>query len=317
MDSAAGAMMMTAMSTAAESARHNRWADYALLGLLALLWGGSYPLLKVAVETIPPLTLIAARVGIAALILVAVVWQRGLRLPRASRMWRMLLLQAVFNSIGAWTILAWGQQFVDAGLATVLNSTSPIFVFLLTLLLSRHEAVGWQKFIGALFGLVGVGLIVGIEAMAGLGREVIAQLAIVAGAVLYACAAIYGHRFREQPAVVTAAGTMICATFCLIPAALLVDRPWTLTPAPVAVAATVFSGVFSTAMAFLIYFRLVKTLGSMGVASQSYLRVGVGVGLGVLLLGETVTWSVAGGLICVVIGVAAINGSFGSWGRRT
>ena len=115
--------------------------EYGLLLLLALLWGSSYLLIKLAVAEIPPATLIAVRVTLAALLLLALMRWQGHRLPRDARSWRWLLLQAFLNSIGAWTLLAWGQQFVESGLASVLNSTSPIFVYLVASCLLRQEPV--------------------------------------------------------------------------------------------------------------------------------------------------------------------------------
>lgn len=285
----------------------NRAVELALLGLLAVLWGGSYPLLKVAVAEIPPLTVIAVRVAVAAAVLTAVALWQGHRLPREGGIWRALLLQAICNSIGAWTLLAWGQRHVDAGLAGVLNSTSPIFVVAMTWLWTRHEAVNGRKLIGALLGLAGVVLIIGIDVLQGLGREVLAQAAVLASAGLYAVAAIYGKRFAGQPPAVTAAGTMIWATVCLAPLSLAVDQPWTLRPSLAVIAVTAALAVFSTALALLLYFRLVRTLGSMGVASQSYLRAGISVVLGMVLLGETIGWPVGLGLTAIVLGVAAIN----------
>ncbi|MEP7032261.1 MAG: DMT family transporter, partial [Pseudolabrys sp.] len=134
------------------------------LALLALLWGASYLFIKVAVTEIPPITLIALRVTGAAGFLLAVMAWRNEKLPGDVRTWQTLLLQAFFNSIGAWTVLAWGQQFVDAGLASVLNSTSPIFVFLFTALVTRHEPLGGRKLLGALLGFFGIVLIVGLDA---------------------------------------------------------------------------------------------------------------------------------------------------------
>ena len=128
--------------------------ELALLGLLALLWGSSYLFIKVAVTEIPPVTLIAVRVTIAALFLLAVLSWRNDQLPRDGRTWRMLLVQSFFNSIGAWTLLAWGQQYVDSGLASVLNSTSPIFVFLFTVFITRHEVTSGLKLFGACLGLL-------------------------------------------------------------------------------------------------------------------------------------------------------------------
>ena len=281
--------------------------ELALLALLALLWGSSYTLIKLAVATIPPVTLIAARVTIAAAFLIVVMHMRNEQLPRDGRTWRMLLVQSFLNSIGAWTVLAWGQQYVDSGLATVLNSTSPIFVFFITYFFTRHEGTGGIRLIGACLGVLGVTLIVGTDVLKGLGQQVAAQLAVLFGAVLYAGAAIYGKRFSHLSPTVTAAGAMIWASACLVPLSLVIEQPWTLRPSMLSVVAALVLAVFCTGVALLIYFRLIGTLGSMGVASQAYLRTGVGVLLGIVLLGETISPVVGIGLLAAVLGVAAIN----------
>lgn len=285
----------------------NLRTELPLLALLALLWGSSYLFIKVAVAETPPVTLIALRVLGAALFLLLVMGARSEKLPRDARTWRMLLLQSVLNSIGAWTVLAWGQQYVETGLASVLNSTSPIFVFLITGLVTRHEALGGRKLAGAVLGLVGVALIVGVDVLRGLGDQVAEQIACLIGAALYAGAAIYGKRFGHISAVTTATGTMIWASVVLVPLALLLDRPWTLAPSLTAMAATAILSILCTGVALLIYFRLLRTLGSMGVASQSYLRAGIGVILGLVFLGETFTLPVAVGLCASIAGVALIN----------
>ena len=281
--------------------------ELALLGLLAVLWGSSYLFIKVAVEDIPPITLIAVRVSGAALFLCAVLAVRGDTLPRDAGTWRMLLVQSVFNSIAAWTLLAWGQQHVDAGLASVLNSTSPIFVFLITTLITRHEAMNARGFAGAIIGITGVCLIVGLDALAGLGQQVAGQLACLLGAALYGCAAIYGKRFGHISATATAAGTMIWACAILVPSAIIVEQPWSLAPGAAAILSALALSFLCTGVALLIYFRLVRTIGSLGVASQAYLRAGVGVLLGMLFLGEHLTFAVAIGLFAAVLGVALIN----------
>ncbi|OUR79565.1 EamA family transporter [Alphaproteobacteria bacterium 46_93_T64] len=281
--------------------------ELALLGMLALLWGSSYYLTKIAVGTIPPVTLIAVRVSIAAIFLVIVVFVKGDVFPKDKKTWRMLLLQSFFNSIGGWTLLAWGQQYVDSALASVLNSTSPIFVFFFTVLVTRHEKMSSLKLVGACLGVFGVALIVGADALQGIGQQVMAQIAVLGGAALYACAAIYGKRFSHLPPTITAAGTMLCASICLIPLSFVFENPMAVRPATEAVLAIVFLGVVSTGIALLVYFRLVQTLGSMGVASQSYLRAGVGVILGVVLLGEHITPVMGLGLAAAILGVAAIN----------
>ncbi len=281
--------------------------EFGLLALLAVLWGSSYLLIKIAVETIPPVTLIAARVSTAAVFLLAIVAWQGDHLPNDWRTWWRLFVQAIFSSICSWTLLAWGQQFVDSGLASVLNSTSPLFVFFIALMFLRHEPVTGLKLLGAFLGVVGVTLIVGVEVLKGLGQEVVAQLAILLSAVLFAGAAIHGKQFSHLPPTVTAAGTMSWAAACLVPLSLATEQPWTLQPSYDSIMAAIVLTLFCTGGAFLIYFRLVRTLGSMGVASQSYLRAGVGVILGVVVLGEKITPVVGLGLAAAILGVAAIN----------
>jgi drug/metabolite transporter (DMT)-like permease len=290
--------------------------EVALLGLLAGLWGSSYLLIKIAVATIPPITLIAMRVSLAAVFLLMVMWYQGARFPKDWSIWRVLLIQAFFNSIASWTVLAWGQRYVDSGLAGVLNSTSPIFVFFITLLFTRHEAVTGWKLAGAMLGVVGVALIVGVDALDGIGQQIAGQFAVLLGALLYACAAIHGRRFSSISPTVTAAGTMIWATVCLGPLSLVVDKPWTLSPSAGSVVAAVVLGLLCTGVALLLYFRLVKTIGSMGVASQSYLRAGVSVLLGIFVLGEQITLAIGLGLVVIILGVAVINIPFPAFNAR-
>jgi len=287
------------------------WPEICLLGLLSLLWGSSYLFIKVAVEEIPPLTLIAARVFIAAIMLTAIAYLQGARFPSDWTTWRQLLVQAFFNSIGAWTLLAWGQQFIDSALASVLNSTAPLFVFFATFFLLGGPRPGPLKLIGGCLGVIGAALIVGLEALDGLTIGVWGQLAALGGAALYAAAAIYGRRFSHLPATVTAAGTMIWASIWLIPASLIFEAPWTLAPSGQAIGAALILGVFCTAAALMIYFRLIRTLGSLGTTSQAYLRIGVGVALGVAVLGESFTATAGIGYALAILGVAMIN-----WPRK-
>lgn len=281
--------------------------ELPLLGLLACVWGSSYLFIKLAVASIPPISLIAMRVAIAALFLLVVMRLQGEKLPKDAATWRMLLVQAFFNSIASWTLLAWGQQYVDSGLAGVLTSTSPIFVFLITLLVTRHEAVTGWRVTGAALGIVGVVLIMGTNAIGGLGHQVAAQSALLLGAFLYGCAAIYGKRFDHLSPSVASAGTMIWATLWLVPLSLIVDRPWTLNPSTTSLVAAMVLGIFCTGCGLILYFRLLRTLGSMGVASQSYLRAGVSVLLGVIVLDEHFAPLVGLGLLTIIVGVAAIN----------
>jgi drug/metabolite transporter (DMT)-like permease len=281
--------------------------NIALLLALATLWGSSYTFIKVGVETIPPVTLIAVRTLIAASILVFVIRLRGLSLPRDATTWRRFLFQACLNSVIPFTLIAWAEQSVDAGLATILNSTTPIFTFLLTVIVVRHEAVTARKLFGVAAGLAGVCLIVGTEALSGVGDLLPAQIAILLASMAYAGAAIFGRNFKGLDPMMPAAGSMISGAIILIPISLVVDRPWTLTPSVESIGALIGLSVFSTALAFVIFFRLMQTLGSVGTTAQAYLRVPIGVGIGVIFLGETVTQTAGIGLVCVIAGVAAMT----------
>ena len=281
--------------------------EYALLGLLAGLWGSSYLFAKIALEGVPPLTLAATRVTIAALILFCFLKGNKQAFPRDAATWRSLFMQSLFNSTIAWAILAWGQQYVDSGLAGVLNSTSPIFVVLITLLFLRREPLRGLQMFGALLGFAGVIVTIGVDVLRSFGRDVLAQLATLSSAFLYAIAALHGRSLLHLPPLVTAAGTTLLAAVCLVPAAVVIEQPWTCSPSMRSVLAASALGLFCTAAALLLYFRLLRTLGPMGVTSQSYLRAGFSVLLGVLILDESVSAAVGIGLAAIILGVAAIN----------
>jgi drug/metabolite transporter (DMT)-like permease len=281
--------------------------DLALLLALATLWGASYTMIKIGVATIPPITFIAARTLIAGGILFAMLRLRRLKLPSDKATWKRFMFQACLNSVIPFTMIAWAEQSVDAGLATILNSTSPIFTFLLTVFLTQHEPATARKLFGIIAGIIGICLIVGVEALNGLGRDLWAQLAIVAATICYAGASIFGRGFKGLDSMVPAAGSLICGASILLPLSLVVDQPWSLAPSAQSVWALIWLSVFSTALAFVIYFRLLATLGSVGTTAQAYLRVPIGVAIAILFLGETLTPTMLAGLVCVIVGVAAMT----------
>ena len=165
------------------SAIPSRATEIALLLLLATLWGGSYTFIKLGVETIPPLSLIAARTLIAGLILLAVIRWRGLRLPRDFATWLRFLTQSLLNSVVPFTLIAWAERSVDAGLASILNGTTPVFVFLISLALMPKRRPDWRKGLGVASGVAGISLIVGVAAFSGLGSQAVPQVSIVAATI--------------------------------------------------------------------------------------------------------------------------------------
>lgn len=288
-------------------ARPNLTTELLLLLALATCWGASYTFIRIGVATIPPVTLIAARTLIAGLVLLVIIRWRGLNLPRDAATWKRFLIQSCLNSAIPFTLIAWAEQTVDAGLATILNSTTPIFAFLIAAFLLRSEPLTGRKLFGVITGMAGICLIIGLDALHGMGRQLLPQLAVVAASICYACAALFGRNFKGLDPMMPAAGSLLCGAALLIPASLIVEHPWQIAPSTASILALLGLSVVSTALAFSIYFRLIQTLGSVGTTAQAYLRVPIGVTIGVVFLGEPVSPTAAIGLVCVVAGVMAMT----------
>ena len=281
--------------------------ELVLLLLLATLWGASYSFIKVGVESIPPITFIAARTAIAAVVLLTVLRARRLTMPTDLSLWRRFLFQACLNSVFPFTLIAWAERFVDAGLATILNSSAPIFAFILAWFLASRQSASGQQLFGVISGMIGILLIVGVQALSGIGEQLTAQLAIVVATVCYAGAAIFGRTFHGLDPMLPATGSLLCGAIVLIPVSMLVDHPWTVVPSTRSIVALLCLSIFSTALALTIYFRLLQTLGAVGATSQAYLRVPIGVAIGVVFLGESLPPTTWIGLLFVIAGVAAMT----------
>jgi drug/metabolite transporter (DMT)-like permease len=278
-----------------------------LLGVLAVLWASTYTFIKIGVETIPPMTLIAARSLLAGLLLWGIMAARGLAMPRDGAMWRRFLLQSCLNVVFPFSLIAWAELTVDAALATILNSTSPIFTFLITVMITRHEVVTARKLVGVVIGIAGILLIVGLEALSGAGRNLAAQLALVVATIAFALAAVTGRNLRSLDPMVPAAGSLLGGGLLLLPVSLLTEQPWAIEPSGRSLAALAGLAVFTSALGVVIYFRLLGTLGSVGTTAQAYLRVPIGVAMGVVFLDETLAPTAWAGLVFVFIGVAAMT----------
>src|SRR5262249_11787038 len=223
--------------------------EYVLLLVLATLWGASYTFIRLGVTTIPPVTLIAARTLIGGALLFAVLAARGIAVPRGAATWRRFMCQALLNSVVPFTLIAWAERTVEAGLATILCSTSPIFTFVITFAITRHEPVTLMKLFGIVAGIGGICLIVRVDALSGIGNAVVADLAIVAATLCFASAAIFGRGFDPLDPLVPATGSMLCGSAVLVPISLVADKPWAIAPSATSVAALMALSVFSTAFA--------------------------------------------------------------------
>src|SRR4051812_17861396 len=217
-------------------ARHG-WRDYTLLLALACCWSSTYPLTKIGLGSIPPVTFISARSLIAALFLLVILHARGIRLPADVKAWKLFAQQQTINSTLPFLMITWAQQYVPASSTVVLASTTPIFAFLITWGITRHEPATLLKLAGAVLGLAGTAVIIGLHALSGLGGNIFPEMLILLATVSFACATIFGLRLTEYDPMVVAAGSLLFGGLLLLPVALIVDHPWTLRPTREAFAA--------------------------------------------------------------------------------
>src|SRR6201990_1241035 len=188
--------------------RHHGWRDYALLLALAWCWSSTYPLTKIGLGSIPPITFISARSLIAAAFLITVLYFRGLRLPSDFQAWKLFAQQQTINSTIPFLMITWAQQYVPAAPTVVLASTTPIFAFLITWTITRHEPATLLKLAGAILGLAGTAVIIGLDAIGGLSSDLIADMAILLATISFACATIFGLRLTDYDPMVVAAGAL-------------------------------------------------------------------------------------------------------------
>jgi drug/metabolite transporter (DMT)-like permease len=283
------------------------WRDYALLLALACCWSSTYPLTKIGLGSIPPITFISARSLIAAAFLLAILRARGVRIPTDAKAWKLFAQQQTINSIFPFLLITWAQQYVPASSTVVLASTTPIFAFLITWGITRHEPATLLKLAGAVVGLAGTAVIVGLDALSTLDANILAEIVILLATISFACATIFGMRLTDYDPMVVAAGSLLFGGVLLLPVALIVDHPWNLHPTPQALIATVAMGIFSSAFGLMLFYMCLTRLGTLTTNAQGYLRIPIGVGLSVLLLGESVPPNLALGLVLVMAGVAAMT----------
>ena len=289
--------------------------EWGLLGLLALVWGGSFFFNGVAVTRLPVLTIVATRVVIGGAILYLLLRARGERMPVERRVWVAFLGMGLLNNALPFSLLASGQRHVASGVASILIAATPLVTMVLAHFLTRDEKLTGRKLAGVASGLAGVAVMIGGDR---LGGDLAAEAMILAAALSYALAAIYGRRLGGMgvSAMASATGQAACACLLLVPLA-VVDRPWGL-PAPGwgAVGAVLGLAVLSTALAYVIYFRLLATAGATNLLLVNFLVPVSAILLGTLFLGETLAPRHLAGMALIALGLAAMDGRAWEWARK-
>lgn len=297
------------MSTAVRSAMGAR--EWGLLLTLSGLWGGSFFFVGVAVQGLPPLTIVALRVAGAATVLWVWLIASGRGLPGTPRVWAAFGAMGVMNNVVPFSLIVWGQTQIGSGLASILNATTPLFTVVVAHLLTRDEKLGPGKLVGVGLGLCGVVVLIGPQALGGLGQAVLAQVAVLGACLSYALAGVFGRRFRDMGVtpVQTAAGQVTASAAIMVPLALAIEAPWTLpAPAPAVWLAVAGLAVVSTAVAYILYFRILATAGASNLLLVTFLIPATAILLGVLVLGEVLLLRHLAGLGVIGLGLAAMDG---------
>lgn len=278
--------------------------EIVLLVLLASLWSSSFAFIKVAVETIPPLSVAAGRLLLGSVIFLVVLRLRGLPLPRNRSILGRFLLIGLFANALPFSLIGWGEQTIDSGLAAILMAVMPLTTLLLAHFFTWDEKLNAPRVAGMLLGFAGVAMLIGPAALQGLGDQALRQTAVAGGAVCYAIATIMAKRLPPMPDTVNAACVVLAATILVLPLSLIIDRPWTLAPPIEAIGSIVYLGAFSTALAALVFFALLRRTGATFVALNNFLIPSLGVMWGVLFLGEALSLQSLAALAIILSGIA-------------
>ncbi|TQV77810.1 DMT family transporter [Denitrobaculum tricleocarpae] len=285
--------------------------EWGMVILLSLVWGGSFFFNEIAVRELPPLTVVVGRVVLASLILLTLLRFLGQRIPTSGTVWRAFFVMGFLNNVVPFTLIVWGQIHIASGVASILNATTPLFTVLVAHWMTADEKITKGRVMGVFAGLAGVAVMIGGDALTGLGVNVVAQLAVLAGALSYAFAGVYGRRFRalEVSPMATATGQVTASSVMLVPVMLIVDQPWLLPmPSAAAIGSLIGVAALSTAVAYILYFRILATAGATNLLLVTFLIPVSAVLLGVLILGEVLLPKHLTGMALIGLGLAAIDG---------
>ena len=287
------------------------YRDWVLLFLLSVLWGGSFFFVAVAVREVPPLTVVGLRTGIAALALGAVLWIRGKTWPFAQDTVAAFFVMGFLNNLVPFSLLFWAQTMIPSGLASILNATTPIFSIIVAHFLLADERMARNRAIGILSGFLGVVVLLGGGVQNGPGIALSGMLACLAAALSYGFAGVYGRRFRAMnlSATQVAFGQLIATTTMMVPIVSLADRPWALSAPGLPVIASVLAlAIVSTALAYVIFFRVLASAGAVNVTLVTLLVPVSAILLGRFILGEDLALRQYAGMGLIGIGLLAIDG---------
>ncbi|MGI2031722.1 DMT family transporter [Rhizobium panacihumi] len=281
---------------------------WALLFVLGLLWGGSFFFARIAVAEVPPFTLVFFRLFLAALALHIFLRGRFGTYPLLRKHWRSFAVLGLINNAIPHTLIFFGQTEIGAGLAAILNATTPIFTVLIANRFTEDEKLSTAKIVGCLLGLAGTIVLIGPGVFTSTAAPLWALILPILAALSYGFAGTYGKRFRGLPAPVTAAGQMTASSIIMLPVMLIADQPWTLAfPSATVVGAILALALLSTALGYLIYFRILALAGATYTSLVTLLVPPSAILLGAIFLHERLDVAEVAGMALIGLGLLVLN----------
>ncbi len=294
--------------------------EWMLLVLLSVVWGGSFFFNGIALREFPTLTIVTARVGLAALALLLLMRMLGQGIQLNRQILKAFFGMSFLNNVVPFSLIVWGQQHIASGVASILNATTPLFTMLVAHWFTTDEKINPRRLLGVLTGMGGVGLMMGLDSMGSSGFHLLGQSAILLAAFSYGLAGVYGKRFAqlEIPPLATATGQLCASSMILIPLTLWIDQPWTMAmPSIEGMGSLLGIALLSTALAYVIYFRLLKTAGATNLLLVTLLIPVSAIILGVFLLDESLEPQHLSGMAVISLGLLIMDGRLLQFFRKT
>lgn len=286
-------------------------AEWIMLITLSIVWGGSFLFVGIAVDDLPPMTIVLIRVGFSALILHLILKIQGISFPSEIKILTAFLILGLFNNVIPFTLIVWGQTHLASGLASILNATTPIFAVIVAHFYTSDEKLKPHKFGGVILGFLGVVIMIGADVFADVGNDVFAQVAILLAALSYAVSGIFGRRFGKMKIspINVATGQVTASSLIILPMVIVMDEPWTL-PMPGHETLLSLTGLvlLSTVLAYILYFKILERAGATNLLLVTFLVPISAILFGITILDEALTWSQIIGALVIMSGLVMIDG---------
>lgn len=298
---------------------HMSAGQWAMLCIIALFWGGAFFFVAVAITDLPPMTLGAVRILTGGLIMLAIVYATGRRLPWTAQAWTWFAIVAVVNSVAPLYLLAWAQKTISGGLTAIITALTPLMVLFLAHVMTDDEKLKSGRLLGTSIGFAGVALMIGLDANASLDAAVAAQLAAVLAGFFFALGTVLARRFRalDIEPLTASTGFILMSGIIFLLLSFVIDRPWTLpVPGIAAILAALAAGVLSTALGQFLFFRLLAQTGANNISLVSVLTPVSAILLGSLILGEALQAHHIAGMATIALGLALVDGRPVAWVRH-